>query len=30
MTIHHKPWLKQNMPILGNAEGGSIYMVKTK
>ncbi|HOY94598.1 MAG TPA: class I SAM-dependent methyltransferase [Catalimonadaceae bacterium] len=29
MTIHHNVWLKKNMPRLGNAEGGSIYMVKT-
>jgi predicted O-methyltransferase YrrM len=30
MTVHHSKWLKENMPRLGNAEGGSIYMVKTK
>jgi hypothetical protein len=30
MTVHHKDWLQKNMPILGNAEGGSIYMKKVK
>jgi len=30
MTIHHKDWLQENMPILGNAEGGSIYIRKIK
>lgn len=28
MTVHHKAWLQTHMPILGNAEGGSIYFQK--
>lgn len=29
IAYHHKPWLKENMPIL-TAEGGSIYMKKIR